>query len=317
MSIIGTIAFAAFAAPAALLTAAHVRTRNLAQRALEQVPQCGKIQLVQGGAIHFVEEGPKNAQPLVMIHGLSGQLQHFTYGMASDLAKDFRVIALDRPGCGYSYRASDHLAALPEQAGMILEFLEARGVENPIVVGHSLGGAVALAMALERPDYVKSLALIAPLTHPTEEGPEAFKGLLVHSEIMRKLIAQTVAVPMAKRTAPEVLAEVFAPEPCPDDFLIRGGGALGLRPQAFVTASADLVASGDGIGAQAQRYESALRTPGGVLFGDGDSVLDPAVQGHPMQDFGLTYEALDGKGHMLPVTDPQACCDFVRRVAGA
>jgi pimeloyl-ACP methyl ester carboxylesterase len=317
MSLMGTLAIAAGAIPAALLTASHLRTRSLARQALDLVPQIGSVQPVTGGAIHYVEHGPEDGQPVVMIHGLSGQLQHFTYAMADDLAQTYRVIALDRPGCGYSVRASDHLAALPEQARMIQELLDQRDIRNPVLVGHSLGGAVALAMALQRPEATRALALIAPLTHPTTDGPEAFKGLQVHSSLMRQLIAQTVAVPMAKRTAADVLGQVFDPEPYPENFLTRGGGALGLRPQAFVTASTDFLASRAGIAAQAAEYAAGLQTAGGVLFGQQDAVLDADAQGSPMQRFGLDYETLDNRGHMLPITAPEACCEFVRRIVSA
>lgn len=317
MSLFGTLAVAAGAIPAALLTAAHLRTRSLARQVLDLVPSSGALQPVSGGAIHFVESGPKDAPPVVLIHGLSGQLQHFTYAMQDNLARSFRVIALDRPGCGYSVRTSDHLAALPEQARMIHEFLEARAVRHPVLVGHSLGGAVSLAMALQKPDSIRALALVAPLTHPTTDGPDVFKGLQIHSSVLRRLIAQTVAVPLAKHTAAQVLDQVFDPEPWPEDFLTRGGGALGLRPQAFVTASTDLLAADDGIAAQSERYRNDLSVPGSVLFGAGDAVLDPELQGASMQQFGLGYECLEGRGHMLPISAPEACCEFVRSVAQA
>ena len=90
---------------AAALLALVLRTRALAAQAERQVPQLGEIVPVPGGAIHVVEMGPEDAPPLVLIHGLSGQLQHFTYALAGLLAGEFRVIALDRPGCGYSRRA--------------------------------------------------------------------------------------------------------------------------------------------------------------------------------------------------------------------
>ena len=85
---------------------------------------------------------------------------------------------------------------------------------------------------------------------------------------MRRLMAQTVAIPTAQRTATDVLQQVFAPTPCPDDFAIQAGAALGLRPKSFVTASADATLASGNIALQSARYASALKTPGAVLFGE-------------------------------------------------
>ena len=310
-----TVLAVAIVAIAALVAAAALWTRYLGRDAEKLVPQAGRIQPVPGGAIHFVDLGPRKAPPVVLIHGLSGQLQHFTYGV-TDLLKDgFRVIALDRPGCGYSERDSDARATLPEQARMIWAFLDALEVERPVLAGHSLGGAVALAMALKRPGETGALALICPLTHHQSGEIEAFKGLEVGSPLLRRMIAHTIAVPLARRNAAEVLEQVFRPEPCPEDFLDRAGGALGLRPKAFIAASADYTEADPAIIRQQARYATALKTPGGVLFGAADNLLSPQRHGAPMAGFGLSYETVPDRGHMLPITAPETCADFIRRMA--
>lgn len=312
MSALSSLALMALAAPAALLGASHLKTRRLAREARSKVPPIGDFCDTPHGRIHYLDLGPKDAPPLVLIHGLSGQLQHFTYALTERLAQDHRVIALDRPGCGYSTRQSDALARLPEQAKILLQVLDQLAVKQPVLVGHSLGGAVALAMALQAPDKIRGLALLAPLTHPSPQGAEVFKGLIVHSSLMRQVMAQTVAVPTAQRSASLVLQQVFAPEPCPDDFLIRGGGALGLRPEGFTAASADASFLYPAIEIQAARYAAELRTPGAVLFGAQDAVLEPEIQGQPMQRFGFDCEIAPDRGHMLPITAPDLCEGFIR-----
>lgn len=312
MSALSSLALMALAAPAALLGASHLKTRKLARDAAAQVPAVGEFCDTARGRIHYIDIGPRDAQPLVMIHGLSGQLQHFTYALTEPLAKDFRIIALDRPGCGYSTRPSDSMARLPEQAQILQEFLDRLGIHDPVLVGHSLGGAVALAMALQSPNKIRGLALISPLTHPSEQGADAFKGLIVHTSLMRHLMAQTVAVPTAHRTAAPVLDQIFAPEACPDDFLIKAGGALGFRPQGFTAASADASFLYPAIEQQAVRYAAELRTPGAVLFGTEDAILDPQKQGKIMESFGLPCQMATERGHMLPITAPDLCEVFIR-----
>lgn len=300
----------------AALIWAWLRTRRLAREAEAAVPRAGQMQAVTGGAIHYVESGPEGAPPVVLIHGLGGQLQHMTYGLAPLLARDFRVIALDRPGCGWSERDGEGRASLAEQARMIAEFLEARGTGPATVVGHSLGGAVALALALNHPERVAALALLCPLTHPEPATPPVFRGLDVRTPGFRKFLAHTVSAPMAVKMAETTLNTVFAPEPWPKDFLTRGGGALGLRPKGYIAASEDLAAATPGVAALVPRY-AELKAPGGVLFGAEDALLAPRRHGEALAEAapGIIAETLPGRGHMIPITAPEDCAGFVRRMA--
>lgn len=186
----------------ALLVAANLWTRRLTRRGADTVPQAGQIVPVNGGSIHYVELGDPSAQSIVLIHGLTGQLQHFTYAMADILARDFHVIALDRPGCGYSTRDNARLATLPEQARMIQEFLDAKGVQSPVLVGHSLGGAVSLAMALDYQDKPLALALLAPLTQFVDQTPAIFKPLEIRTEWLRALIGIPLPSPWPTKPPP-------------------------------------------------------------------------------------------------------------------
>ncbi|WP_170604471.1 alpha/beta fold hydrolase [Ruegeria arenilitoris] len=299
-----------------LLVMMNLWTRRLTREGLKTVPQLGKIITVSGGSIHFVERGDPNNQTIVMIHGLSGQLQHFTYALVDELSNDFHVLAVDRPGCGYSTRDDPRLASLPQQGRMIQEFLQSQNIENAVLVGHSLGGAVSLSMALEFPQATKALALLSPLTHEMPDTPPVFKPLEIRTAWLRNLIGHTFAVPLARKAAPFVLKDVFAPEPAPTDFLDRAGGALGLRPSAFITASQDVVGAESSIGLLSQRYAD-LTVPGGVLFGAEDPVLSAHVHGAPMTAFGLNYQEMDRRGHMILITAPKECAGFIRSVAEA
>ncbi len=299
-----------------LLLGLHLWTRRLARQGLELVPQLGKVIPVDGGSIHYVEAGDPARQTIVLIHGLSGQLQHYTYALMDLLAEEYHVIAVDRPGCGYSTRESAELGTLPEQARMIHQFLQIKGVSDAVLVGHSLGGAVSLAMALDYPKDVSALALLCPLTHKVPNTPAAFKALEIRTGWLRNLIGNTIAVPMARKTAPQVLADVFAPENVPDDFIYKAGGALGLRPSAYITASQDVVGADLSIQHQADRYND-LTVPGAILFGAEDKILSPRQHGEPMRQFGIAVEELEGRGHMIPITAPAECAAFIRNVANA
>lgn len=297
------------------LAAGWLWTRKLAADAEKAVPQAGEILPVTGGAIHYTDAGPRDGQPLVLIHGLAGNMHNFTYALVERLSSDFRVITIDRPGSGYSTRDSDELADLPAQAAMIGEFLDKLGIDKPVLVGHSLGGALSLAMALDRGDRTGALALLSPLTAAMPGPPDVFKPLVIRSVALRKLLGHTLAVPITKLTSGTVVSQVFAPEPAPADFLVRGGGILGMRPSSFIGASTDLQGVTRSMPAQEARYADTLKVPGGILFAAEDALLSPDQHGRPMQAFGLEFEELPGRGHMILVTAPDACADFIRRMA--
>ena len=58
-----------------------------------------------------------------------------------------------------------------------------------------------------------------------------------------------------------------------------------------------------------------LKVPGGILYGAKDAILTPSAHGAPMTQYGLTDEQIEGLGHMIPITAPDACAAFVRRIA--
>ena len=69
-----------------------------------------------------------------MLHGLAGNLRNFTYALTEQLDKDYRVIAIDRAGCGWSKRSKPEIATLQGQARIISEFIEQEQIEKPLIV---------------------------------------------------------------------------------------------------------------------------------------------------------------------------------------
>jgi pimeloyl-ACP methyl ester carboxylesterase len=284
-----------------------------ARRVEAAAPPLGRFLEIDGARIHYVDKGAGPA--LFMIHGLAGQLRNFTYSLVDRLAGEFRVVAVDRPGSGYSTPSADASAGLRAQAATLAKVIAALNLERPVIVGHSMGGAIALAVALDHPDRVGALALIAPLTQVMRAPPPAFRGLDIPWAGVRWIAAWTLAIPVAMITSRRALKEVFAPERTPADFGTAGGALLGLRPAAFNGASSDLTAANRDLEVMSPRYGS-LRVPVGILAGRGDHILDYQVQDEVLkqQILDLDLEIVDG-GHMLPVTQPGVCADFIRRTA--
>lgn len=313
-ALIGTIAAVVFLLGAFGLGYFVLATRRIAADAERCVPPVGKFVQIGGNRIHYVEAG--HGPPLLLLHGLGATLMQFRQTLLDDLAQDFRVIAIDRPGAGYSMPCEPGAQALEAQADTISRFLAEVGMKRPLVVGHSLGGAVALALAAHRPDAVRGLVLLAPLTQPQEEIPPQFASLYVASAMKRRLLAHTIAVPMALKAAQATLAYVFSPQKAPRDYMVAGGGLLGLRPSHIEACMADFVAAHDGMAALSARY-GGIDVPVGVLFGTADNLLDPQEHGGALPgvlpDCELEY--IDGAGHMLPYAVPDTVLALIRRVA--
>lgn len=290
-------------------------TWRIAHMAEAAVPPMGRFITAPTGQMHVIDQGSGPA--VVMIHGLGAQAGNFAHGLMGALASTHRCIAIDRPGMGWSERRADTPANPRAQAAQIVAALDLMGIERPLVVGHSLGGAIALCLALDHPDRIRGLALLAPLTLGGDAPSPAFKALAIKSDLWRRIVSWTLATPMGMRSAPMVLDQVFGPDPVPADYGTAGGGLLGLRPVSFYNTSRDYMASLADLKWMKAGYP-ALKVPVSILFGADDRILSPDTQGRAMvvRNPAVRLEVIPG-GHMLPLTHVAACADFIRRADAA
>ena len=300
----------------ALMIAAPVAfTFFIARRVTKGFPPEGKFVDVGSERVHYIDRGKGPA--IVFVHGLCGNLRNFAYLDLERLAQSHRVIVIDRPGAGRSVRGADSAANIYAQARMVAQCIETLGLDKPMLVGHSLGGAIALAVGLNHPQVIRRLALIAPLTHAESAPPGVFKGLVLPSPFMRKLVSWTLAIPLSIINSRKAIDAVFAPEAMPKDFPFKGGGLLGLRPHVFYAASSDLVSAPEDLPDMERRYAS-MTVPVDVLYGRGDRILNVKRQGEALKQRldRVNLRVIEG-GHMLPVTQPALTTDWVLGVAAA
>lgn len=291
-------------------------TRRIARQAERAVPPNGQFIDISTGRLHYIETG--QGPSVLLIHGLGGQARSLSHWLSAPLSKRFRVVCVDRPGMGYSDRSENASARIDAQAGYMEEVIDKLDLGPTIVVGHSLGGAVATALALKAPEKVAGLALIAPLLKPSRKTSTAFAALGVKSAHLRRLIAQTLAVPAMVKNQDVTRDEIFGPDPVPADYTVEGGGLLSLRPKSFLNTSRDYVAVPEVMPAQWKRYDE-ITCPVRVIFGDADRILDPREQGDEIAQryphFHLT--TLPGKGHMIPLTATSDVIAEIDAVAAA
>lgn len=108
-----------------------------------------------------IDAGPRDAgTPLLFVHGLSAWMQFWKHQLPA-LSADHRVLALDLPGFGAS-DSPDAPYTPPWFADVLRRLLDAKGIDRVDLVGHSMGGQIGLQLALDCPDRVRRLALVAP-----------------------------------------------------------------------------------------------------------------------------------------------------------
>ena len=306
--ILGDIA----AALSGLAGASALVTLMATRRAERLAPPIGRFCDVPGARLHYTDHGSGSA--IVLIHGLGGQLRNFAPALVEHLARTFRVIAIDRPGCGYSTVRGQH-PDLHAQAAMVAALLVRLETGPVMLVGHSLGGALSLALVEARPDLVAGLALVAPLTRQRRDAPSALRILTIRSAVARALIGWLVVGPAGRLMGKSSRSVVFDPDPMPDDYATLGGGALLYRPQTFDRASRDIQAVPAARAAIEAGY-AAIERPVHVLFGRGERILPPALHGQQFveQVPGADLTLVDG-GHMLPFTQPLATARWIAAVA--
>lgn len=125
--------------------------------------------------LHFKQLG--HGEPLMLLHGLFGSADNW-FGVAPKLAEKFQVFALDLRNHGHS----PHHAEMdyPLMAGDVEKFFAARNIENASVIGHSMGGKVAMQFALNFPARVKKLVVV-------DMAPRAYAR--THDKIFAALLA--------------------------------------------------------------------------------------------------------------------------------
>ncbi len=306
----------------ALLMALVLLTRSLNRRAERVVPPLGRFVDLPLARLHLVDQGPTDGADgpvVILIHGLGGQLRHFSYALTEYLVPHYRVIAIDRPGSGYSTWRGRFRPSLEMQADVVASLIDHLQLGRVILVGHSLGGAVALCTALRYRDHIAGLALLSPLTHMPERVPPVFLALAIGRDWFRVLLAWTLAVPLGRWQRSRFLKKIFEPDSVPADFGTRAGGELALRPGHFLAATRDLAAIPQSLSAMSLQYGALggdQPIPVSLLYGRQDRVLSADLQGaHFVSRLPHAKLVQIDAGHMLPIVQPQACASLIRHCA--
>src|SRR5215471_14151641 len=182
-------------------------------------PRQGKTVEVAGAVLNVVELGRSDSTrpPVVLIHGASSNLEAMRQPVGDLLARNHRVLLIDRPGHGWSGRDRDEDSTPDVQCRMIAEALAKLGVGPVVLVVHSWAGALGARMALDFPDRLAGLVMLAPVTHPWRGGVGWYNKAIT-TPLIGPLLAYTITLPLGLLLAEPAARTVFAPQTMPESY---------------------------------------------------------------------------------------------------
>lgn len=257
---------------------------------------------VASGRLHVLDRPARNGYPgatIVLLHGASGGLAEIDLALGEALSEGHRVIAVDRPGHGWSDRPGGVADASPaRQADLIRQALDRMDVDRAVIVGHSLAGAVAANLALDHADKVSGLVLLSAVTHPWPGGV-ALQNTVASSPVLGGPMVRTIVYPLGMLTMDKAVAKVFAPGVPPPDYVERASIPLLLRPRQFRANAQDITNLKAFVTTQSSRY-GAIAIPATVITADEDHVVTPGIHSEAIarQIAGAKLVVLPGAGHM-------------------
>ncbi len=250
-------------------------------------------------------EGP----PVLLIHGASSDMDVFKPTVIPLLRKRYFLAAYDRPGMGFTRERPPNAETLEVQAKVAADVIEQIGLNKPIVIAHSYGGAVALRLALDRPDLISGLVLIAPVAYDWPGGVSwhlywsanpVVGGLFNHA-----------AQPFVEAAARDGVKGTFAPLPPAPDYFERASVIRATTPTALRANGLDLLAAKSEVTAQQDRYPG-ITMPVAIMTGDRDGVVSPAIHSRQLAKTlpDVRLKIVHGAGHVPHEADPQALADL-------
>jgi pimeloyl-ACP methyl ester carboxylesterase len=291
----------ALAVVAALLCAGAVIT-FIGARLIERAhPPRGRLVDIGGLRQHVVELGKggdarTSGPPIVLLHGAGCNLEDMRLALGERLAARHHVILVDRPGQGWSERSGRQGSSPAYQAAMLRNLLDRLSVDRAIVVGHSWGGTLAATFALDHPQRVAGLVLLAPPTHPHLRS-RLYAALA--APFAGWLFARTLALPLAAAAFRIGVRAPFRPQAPPSKYLKRSAAFLLLRPATFLANARDVAGLQGFLAQQAARY-GALKAPTIIITGDRDPIVSPRHHAMALAAVvpGAKLIVLPGIGHM-------------------
>lgn len=286
----------------------------LSARAAHDYPPRGDVSDLVGSHLHYRDIRPRHAPKgtVVLVHGAWAGHADLLAALGP-LLGDYRVIAIDRPGQGWSERPGGWDMADPgRQAEAIMRLLDRIAPERLVLVAHSLGGPLSTHIALGRPERLHGLVLLSAVTHPWL-GEAARYHPLSTSPTLGPIFNRLIGIPATSFLLQGGARIAFAPQEVVPGYLEAGELPLLFREEAFRNNLQDIVAADIFLRTQASRHHQ-LTVPVVAITGDRDAFVSPAHH-----SAAIAQEApagrlvvLPGVGHMPHHARPEIVAEAVR-----
>jgi pimeloyl-ACP methyl ester carboxylesterase len=299
---------------AGALAATALLNRHLAKKAEHDNPPAGKFLEVDGVRLHYVERG--SGEPLVLLHGNGSMIEDFVSSGLVDLAaKDYRVIIIDRPGFGHSSRPRNVIWTPGAQAQLIWRALERLGVSQAIVLGHSWGASVAVALGLKFPDMVRGLVLVSGYYYPTLR-PDVVAMSAPAVPVVGDILGHTLSPIISRLMWPLMTAKIFGPKSAPAKFK-QFPKEMALRPsQIRASAAESALMIPDAI--HFENKYADLKMPVVIVAGEDDRLIDSDTQSARLHSdvSQSAFHRVPKNGHMVHQTATGEVMAAINEVAG-
>jgi pimeloyl-ACP methyl ester carboxylesterase len=302
------VALAATAAAGAA-TAAWVQVR--ARRFEREHPAPGRFIHLDGVRLHHVMRG--EGPPVVLLHGNAVTHADFqASGVMDRLAGSHQVVAFDRPGFGHSNRPRDRLWTPTAQADLLRTALKGLGIRRPVLVGHSMGTMVALAMALQQPDEFAGLVLVGGYYYPSLRV-DALVTAPVALPVLGDAMRYTVTAVSARLMLNRMVQAMFSPLPVPPDFWSAVPRERMVHPGQLRANAEDAAFMMPEARSLSKQY-SGLRVPVTLIAGAQDKVVDPKAHSQRLHEAlaQSRFERVPDAGHMSHHAAPDLVASAVQ-----
>lgn len=282
-------------------------------------PNIGELTDIGGyrmNAVHIRRPEAADLPPLVFIHGASGNLLDQIGAFLEPLRGRAEMLFVDRPGHGYSERGGPDNALPSGQADAIAALMEKRGIDKAIIVGHSFGGAIAAAFGVRHPEKTAGLLFLAPATHPWPGGVDWYYHVST-APVIGWLFNHALVIPLGLRRLERGTHNVFRPNPRPDDYIMKTGPSLVLRPATFHNNAADFVRLLDYFKTQSHLY-IRISAPTVIITGDSDDIVWEHLhsQGLARDIAGSELVRIKGVGHKPDYLATDVAIAALEKIAG-
>jgi len=278
---------------------------------IEAQPQryASKFVTVDGTRLHYLVQGI--SRPIVFIHGNPGSAQDWMAEFAP-LASRHKVIAFDRPGHGRSQRPKHGDATVEVQAQLLHDALAQLRIDRPILVGHSWGAALALVYAINYPNEVAGLVVVAPAAYESHDGSflTGLPSVPVIGDAANYVLTPLIGASVVRGE----LKKAFSPDPVPKNYL-KAVLSEWTKPSKVRAYARDEDLYNPSVKKFSPRY-AEIAVPISILTGDADLIVSEK------ENAARLHEALPKSrlivlpktGHQIPFTHPQSVIEEIERV---